>query len=90
MQEAGGRCELFVVPGAGHVFNFLDEEQGKAAWEKTADFLAVHLKGGKLPNPAKPEPNKFSTQGGGHWTFRRHYEPGKASGVINPIESLKK
>jgi fermentation-respiration switch protein FrsA (DUF1100 family) len=49
MQEAGGRCELFVVPGAGHVFNFLDEEQGKAAWEKTADFLAVHLKGGKTP-----------------------------------------
>jgi len=49
MQEAGGRCELFVIPGAGHVFNFLEEEQAKAAWEKTADFLAAHLRGGKTP-----------------------------------------
>jgi dienelactone hydrolase len=49
MQEAGGRCELFVIPGAGHVFNFLDEEQAKAAWEKTADFLAAHLKGERNP-----------------------------------------
>ncbi len=49
MQEAGGKCELFVVPGARHVFNFLDEEQAKAAWEKTMDFLAFHLKGQKTP-----------------------------------------
>jgi len=49
MQEAGGRCELFVIPGAGHVFNFLDEEQAKAAWEKAADFLAAHLKGERTP-----------------------------------------
>jgi len=49
MREAGGRCELFVIPGAGHVFNFRDEEQAKAAWEKTADFLAAHLKGGRTP-----------------------------------------
>ena len=44
MQEAGRKCELLVIPGAGHVFNFLDGEQGKAAWEKTADFLAAYLK----------------------------------------------
>lgn len=49
MQEARGRCELFVIPGAGHVFNFRDEEQGKAAWEKTLDFLAAHLKREKTP-----------------------------------------
>jgi acetyl esterase/lipase len=34
MQEAGRRCELFLIPGAGHVFNFLDEEQGKAGGKK--------------------------------------------------------
>jgi hypothetical protein len=29
-------------------------------------------------------------KGGEHWTFRRHYEPGKASGAISPIEYRKK
>jgi len=37
-------CELFLVPGAGHVFNFLDEDQAKVAWRKTVDFLGEHLK----------------------------------------------
>jgi fermentation-respiration switch protein FrsA (DUF1100 family) len=49
MQQAGGRCELLVIPGGGHVFNFLEEEQAKAAWGKTADFLATHLKRGGKP-----------------------------------------
>ncbi len=39
MHLARKSCELFVVPGAGHVFNFLHAEQGEMAWEKTAKFL---------------------------------------------------
>ncbi len=39
------KCELFVVPGAGHVFNFLDEIQGKVAWDKTLDFFNEYPKG---------------------------------------------
>ena len=27
------KCELLIVPGAGHVFNFIDEEKGKVAWD---------------------------------------------------------
>jgi dipeptidyl aminopeptidase/acylaminoacyl peptidase len=49
MQEAGRSCELFVIPSAGHVFNFLNEEQGKEARDKTMGFLDTHLKGKKLP-----------------------------------------
>jgi dienelactone hydrolase len=49
MQEAGRSCELFVIPSAGHVFNFLNEEQGKAAWRKTMGFMETHLKGIKGP-----------------------------------------
>jgi dienelactone hydrolase len=44
MKEAGGRCELFVLPGAGHVFNFRDEERGRIAWDKTLNFFKLHLK----------------------------------------------
>ena len=36
-------CKLFIVPGAGHVFNFIDEDQGKIAWDKTMDFLDEFL-----------------------------------------------
>jgi dienelactone hydrolase len=49
MQNAGRNCELFVIPRAGHVFNFLNEEQGKEAWEKTMGFMDTHLKGIKAP-----------------------------------------
>jgi dienelactone hydrolase len=49
MQDAGKKCELFVIPRAGHVFNFLNEEQGKEAWGKTINFLNTHLKRGKIP-----------------------------------------
>jgi dienelactone hydrolase len=49
MQESGRSCELFVIPQAGHVFNFLNEEQGKEAWGKTMEFLNTHLKGEKIP-----------------------------------------
>jgi len=43
LQSAGKNCELFVVSGAGHVFNFKDKEKGKIAWEKTIQFLDRHL-----------------------------------------------
>ena len=49
MQEAGRNCRLFVIPRAGHVFNFLNEEQGKEAWRKTMEFLNTHLKGLQEP-----------------------------------------
>ena len=49
MQDAGRNCELLVIPRAGHVFNFLNEKQGKEAWGKTMDFLNAHLKGVKGP-----------------------------------------
>ena len=44
LQAAGKSCELLIVPGAGHVFNFRDEEQGRMAWEKTLQFLDGQLK----------------------------------------------
>jgi dienelactone hydrolase len=48
-RSLGKNWELLLVPNAGHVFNFRDEEQGKAAWGKTMDFLNTHLKRGKIP-----------------------------------------
>jgi dipeptidyl aminopeptidase/acylaminoacyl peptidase len=44
MEHAGKKCELYVIPRAGHVFNFLNEEQAKEAWAKTMGFLDTHLK----------------------------------------------
>ena len=49
MQDAGRNCELLVIPQAGHVFNFLNEKQGKEAWGKTMGFLNTHLKREKVP-----------------------------------------
>lgn len=40
----GRPCELFVVPAAGHVFNYLDPQKGLLAWKKTIDFFNHHLK----------------------------------------------
>ena len=51
LSSAGKNCEFLVVPGAGHVFNFLNVEQGKMAWEKTTQFLEQHLKRGPLARP---------------------------------------
>jgi dienelactone hydrolase len=43
--NAGGEsCELFIIPKAGHVFNFRNEDQARVAWEKTLEFLDQHLK----------------------------------------------
>jgi dipeptidyl aminopeptidase/acylaminoacyl peptidase len=44
LKAAGKSCELFIVPGAGHVFNFRDKDQARVAWEKTLQFLDQHLK----------------------------------------------
>jgi len=44
LKAAGKSCELFVIPGAGHVFNFRDKDQGRVAWERTLQFLDQHLK----------------------------------------------
>jgi dienelactone hydrolase len=43
MRSAGKSCELLVIPGAGHVFNFLNVEQGQRAWARTTHFLEEHL-----------------------------------------------
>ncbi len=42
-RSAGEDCELFVVAGAGHVFNFLDGREGQMAWDKTINFLDRHV-----------------------------------------------
>ncbi len=44
MISAGKTCKLFVVPDAGHVFNFINASQGELAWEKTVAFLEGHLR----------------------------------------------
>jgi len=51
MRSAGKSCELFVVSGAGHVFNFLNAEQGEMAWGKTTQFLEQTLKKSRLARP---------------------------------------
>ena len=51
LRSAGNSCELLIVPGAGHVFNFLNVEQGEMAWEKTTQFLELHLKRDPLARP---------------------------------------
>jgi hypothetical protein len=35
----GKGSELLIIPGAGHVFNFIDKEKGTFTWEKTILFL---------------------------------------------------
>lgn len=43
LHASGKKCDLFVVPGAGHVFNFIDVQQGEMAWARTMQFLDQHL-----------------------------------------------
>jgi acetyl esterase/lipase len=62
LQAAGKSCELFVVPGAGHVFNFRDEDQARVAWKKTMEFLDRHL---KRSLPYSPPSERLSSQPGG-------------------------
>ena len=50
-QSRGKSCQLLILPRAGHTFNFRDEERAKITWEKTLQFLDVHLQG-EHPLPA--------------------------------------
>jgi dienelactone hydrolase len=43
LQSTGKESELLIIPGAGHVFNFIDKNQGEFAWEKTILFLNRYL-----------------------------------------------
>jgi len=43
LPSAGKESELLIIPGAGHVFNFIDKEKGSFAWEKTILFLNQYL-----------------------------------------------
>jgi dipeptidyl aminopeptidase/acylaminoacyl peptidase len=44
LKELGREVELVVVPGGRHVFNWLDREQARTAWEPTLQWLDRHLK----------------------------------------------
>ncbi len=41
--SAGKGSELLTLPGAGQVFNFIDQEKGRFAREKTILFLNQYL-----------------------------------------------
>ena len=43
LKEAKKSCKLMIVPEVGHVFNFLDAEQGRIAWAQTVAFFERHL-----------------------------------------------
>jgi len=43
LQSAGKGSELLIIPGASHVFNFIDKDKGRFAWEKTILFLNQYL-----------------------------------------------
>jgi dipeptidyl aminopeptidase/acylaminoacyl peptidase len=43
LRARGREVELIAVPGAGHVFNFRDEQQARRAWQATLDWLRKHL-----------------------------------------------
>jgi dienelactone hydrolase len=41
--DRGRQVELIVIPGARHVFNFRQPEEGRRAWDATLDWLRKHL-----------------------------------------------
>ena len=43
LRDRGRDVELLVVPGAGHVFNFKQQDLARRAWDVTLDWLAQHL-----------------------------------------------
>ena len=43
LRDRRREVELIVVPGAGHVFNFKQPEEGRRTWDATLDWLRVHL-----------------------------------------------
>jgi dipeptidyl aminopeptidase/acylaminoacyl peptidase len=52
LKAAGKSCELFIIPEAGHVFNFRDKDQASVAWEKALKFLDQHLKNRLTSSPS--------------------------------------
>jgi dipeptidyl aminopeptidase/acylaminoacyl peptidase len=46
LKELGREVELVVVPDGRHVFNWMDREQARSAWEATLRWLDRHLKPG--------------------------------------------
>ena len=43
MDEIGKQCELYVVPGGVHIFNFRQEPQAREAWMQTLNWLKRYL-----------------------------------------------
>jgi dienelactone hydrolase len=43
LQSKGKKSELLIIPRGEHGFNFINEEQGAFAWEKTVLFLNQYL-----------------------------------------------
>jgi len=43
LRSAGKGGEIVIIPEAGHVFNFIDKDKGRFAWEKTILFLNQYL-----------------------------------------------
>jgi dipeptidyl aminopeptidase/acylaminoacyl peptidase len=41
LRSAGKNCELLIIPGTGHVFNFRDEEKGQIALFYSIDYLSA-------------------------------------------------
>lgn len=70
LKELGREVELVVVPNARHVFNWMDREQARTAWEPTLRWLDRHLKeegdGSQTSAPTRRhKPRKTSGSGFG-------------------------
>lgn len=72
LKELGREVELVVVPDAGHVFNWMDREQARTAWEPTLRWLDRHLKPAQTP--------RTTTRHGGQRSSSRRTGNGLASG----------
>jgi len=49
LHSTNKESELLIIPGAGHVFNFIDERQGAFAWKKTILSLNRYLQASSTP-----------------------------------------
>jgi dienelactone hydrolase len=46
LRDRGREVELIVVPGAGHVFNFKQQDLARETWDDTLEWLRAHLSPG--------------------------------------------
>ena len=46
LRDRGREVELIVVPGAGHVFNFKQQDMARETWDETLEWLRAHLSPG--------------------------------------------